>query len=527
MARSSVQDALASGWELRRADVLTVAEILAGHLADEHARGRHHGDVGPHTVLLDLAPGGGVRDALLSEPRPDQRPLNWPQPPEGRPGPAGDAYCLGQVLRSLDASSRSATDDVGLPPFVQRLIEPHPDCRLSVHELLAAFDEGQIRPAPDNPALSGPAPATAPAPAGGARVAPAAAPASGQPDPVSEPDSVPASTWPPAVAAATVFVLVLAGGLWWSNQGDDPAVPDTQPAHAAVAGTAEPAGDPTPTDPAPAAPTDEAATQTESTPTDTTPEAPMPDDPGPTDRPRPGATLAPDINSGPDRGPHPVVAQQSDAEGSTEFDQAWCRSHGDFVARVQTVNYHATICRDGDTVNYHGLNLIDGLAIRTPATEHGAGWTGHGEEGVTYEVSKELFEVRQGDTVLASEEVASFIDPTQDGDFRPWDLNLTEQISYPACQGAAIVVLDTFDNLQGVNQQVQESLDAHPGAGYLNTDASCDSLGHPSHDAGNQFITYYWAGHDEEEICDLLDSTGSRGLVLEDGAGPGEQFDCG
>ena len=172
------------------------------------------------------------------------------------------------------------------------------------------------------------------------------------------------------------------------------------------------------------------------------------------------------------------------------------------------------------------MNLIDGLAIRTPATEHGAGWTAHGAEGVTYEVTEDLFEVRQGDTVLASEDVATFVDPNQEGDYRPWDLILTEQISYPACDGSAIVVVDDFDNLQGVQQQVQESLEAHPGAGYLNSDAACDSLERPSHERGNRYLVYYWAGQEEDEICALMASTGGYGLRLDDGVAPGERFTC-
>lgn len=522
-----VQDVLASGQELGRADVLAVAEIIAGQLADEHERGRHHGDVGPHTVVLDVAdpPSRGVRDAHLLEPGTAQRPHDWPRPPEGRPGPAADAFALGQVLRSLDAHARSSSDDVGLPAFVQRLIDPDPARRLSVQDLLAAFDDGQIRAAPES-ASPTPAPGSPVATVPGATTAAAPSPSADRPE--SHPEPEPASTWPPAVAAATVFLMVLAGGLWWTNQGDDQVVPDTRPAQAAVVGAAQtPTESTTESTEATTTPADEPGAETpttEDTPAEDTPAA---DDPASAGRPSPGATLAPDITGAPDGGPGDIVAREPAAEGSTDFDQAWCRSHGDFVAQVQTVNYKATICRDGDTVNYHGVNLIDGLAIRTPATEHGAGWTGQGDDGITYEVSKELFEVRQDGRALASEDVTTFTDPTQDGDFRPWDLHRTEPISYPACDGAAIVVLDTFANLQGVNVQVQESLDAHPGAGYLNTDASCDSLGSPSHEHGNQFIIYYWAGHDETEICDLIETTGTHGRLLQDDVDPGEQIDCG
>lgn len=504
MTELLVVDLLGSGQKVTRADVLAVAEIIAAQLAQEHGRCRPHGDIGPHTVLLDLSdpPETGVRDARLLGPTPVQRPLDWPPAPEGTPGLAADIFALGQVLRSLDAHARGSSDDVGLPPFIQRMINPDPAHRPVVAELLAGFDEGRLRPP----------------------VAPVAAPQGGEPAPTtSSPpaenaEPPPKSTWPPAVAAATVFLLVLAGGLWWTNQDDTGADREAGPDRAAVVEGTGPVDDET-TDPT-ATPTDEAGEAP------TVEQAPVAGDPPPPERPEPGATLGPDVSASPDQDQNTSTGPGPTAEGSGEFDQAWCRSHGAFIARVQTVNYQATICRNGEGLNYHGVNLIDGLAIRTAATEHGAGWTAHGEEGVTYEVTEDLFEVRQGDTILAREDVATFVDPSQEGDYRPWDLLVTERISYPACDGSAIVVVDDFDNLQGVQHQVQESLDAHPGAEYLNTDAACDSLERPSHERGNYYLVYYWAGQEEDEICALMASTGGYGLRLDDGVAPGEQFTC-
>lgn len=478
MRALSVLDLLAGGRAVRRTDVLTVAEIIATELAADHARGTVHGDIGPHTVLLELDDAGGVRDARLLPAAPSARPPGWYVAPEG--GATGDVFGLGQVLRSLDASARAASDDLGLPGFVQAMIDPDPARRPTAADVLRVFDEGQIPPEPT-----------------AAPDAPAAA--------------SPARSWRLPVAAVAVFAVVLASGLWWIQRDREPAVHDAAPDSSASMVEAEATARPPVETPA-----------AESAPAQTPAQDPVA---GPTSRPEPGARAPAITGSGRDL-PTDTVAQPPEAEGSTEFDQAWCRSHGRFVVRVQTNTFHATICRDGDTLNYHGLNLEDGLSIRTPATEHGTGWTAQGQQGITYEITGDLFEVRDGDVALASEEIVSRIDQSQEGDFRPWDLAAHEPISYPACDGAAIVVVDTFENLQGVNVQVRESLEASPGASYLNTDATCDSIERPSHSRGNRFLVYYWAGHDEAEVCALVEEVGTHALWLRDDVDPLEPVTC-
>lgn len=492
----SVLDLLAAGRAVRRADVLTVAEVIATGLAADHSRGAAHGDVGPHTVLLELNDAGRIRDARLLAPHPSGRPAGWPVSPEG--GATGDAFALGQVLRSLDAAARGTGDDVGLPDAVRGLIDPDPARRLTVEALLQAIDEGRVL-LPDDTA-----PTVAP-PAG----APHAVLAHSAPAPLAEAGD---HSWRLPVAAVAVFALVLGGGLWWIQQGREPEVQDAAPAIAADSQSNE--ADPT-----------EAAT---APPTEPVVGAPDPSGPaiGPTGRPAPGAQ-APAITGSDGEGPTDTVAKPPPAEGSTEFDQAWCRSHGRFVVRAQTNSFTATICRDGDTVNYHGRDLVEGRSFRVLATEHGAGWTGQGPDGVTYEITEDHLEVRQEDgVVLASEEIVTRIDQSQDGAFRPWDLAAPEPISYPACDGAAIVVVDTYDNLQGVNVQVRESLEARPGASYLNTDATCDSVQRPGHTHDNRFLIYYWAGPDEEEACALAAELDGQALWLRDDVDPLEPVTC-
>lgn len=187
------------------------------------------------------------------------------------------------------------------------------------------------------------------------------------------------------------------------------------------------------------------------------------------------------------------------------------------------------ICDDGQALHYHGLNLHDGLTIRTPATESDTGWTGHGPEGVTYEVSPERVEVRQDGTVLASEETITFLDGTYAGSLRPGDLMLSQPVSFPECDGSGVVVIGTFSS-GDLHGDIQASLDAHPGSEYLSTAVACDVFERPTFDttgAGELFLTYYHVGHDEAEVCARIAELGTHGYWLEDDVPQGQRIDCG
>lgn len=545
MTELTASDMLRSGLALRHTDVLAVAEILAHQLAQEHAHGRYHGDIGPHTVLLTLtglpqtSPARSddraeaargtelrVQDARLADPHPGARPADWPSPPEGprRDGPA-DIFALGQVLRALGTTARS--DDAGPPAFVWHLVDPDPARRPSAGALLTAFDEGRIGLLPRSPSPADlVAPTATPAP-----VAAANADVAGQGRP-----------WPLALAAVAVFALVLGAGVWWSSQ-DDPApsvravgagtdqaslagsgdsgAATTEPGRAGGAGEPGVVGDP-PTD------TDWATA-----------------DPSTGNRQGTGATggepetaqSGPEATSAVTSGQPPSVpgmvapSEAAEAAGATEFDQAWCRSHGTFVARARTDSFAAVICRDGDVFNYHGLNLTDGLPIRTPALESESGWTGLGEDGVTYEVTPQQLTVRGGDgEILAREEVFNFLDHRSVGAFRPGDLMLREPNSYPACDGSALIVIDTFSARPDLHSAISKSLVTNPGSAYLSTTTSCDSLERPSYqvtDTGEMYLTYYLVPGDKATACEAIDALGTHGFWLRDDVAPGQRIECG
>lgn len=81
------------------------------------------------------------------------------------------------------------------------------------------------------------------------------------------------------------------------------------------------------------------------------------------------------------------------------------------------------------------------------------------------------------------------------------DLGLSTPISSPACDGSGIVILRSAVDPANYARDVQQGLDAHPGARYLRTDRSCPSL-NPVDAAGNPiYAVYLAAGRERADIC--------------------------
>lgn len=210
------------------------------------------------------------------------------------------------------------------------------------------------------------------------------------------------------------------------------------------------------------------------------------------------------------------------------LDAAYCRARGTLVARAETDQFRALICDNSGAFTYHGLNRADGRTITTPALEDGAGWTGLGQEGVTYQVSPEAIRILQDETELTTQETTYFGWAEDEAGTRPGDLGLDTPISYPACDRSGVVVLDTVPATDNPAEAVRDSLAAHPGAAYLRTDLSCDGLDQPAAgraDGAELYVTYLSVGFDQEAVCAELDRNGTHAQWLRDGVRNDERDD--
>lgn len=310
-----------------------------------------------------------------------------------------------------------------------------------------------------------------------------------------------------------VLILGAAGGAyWWISESRQPTVVEYAPDAADT--TAAPEHDQAQL--TEASSTEDGTGTTDPEPTETDPE-PTEEDPRPTDE-DPDPT---DEGSDPEPTEEDTRPTEDLTTGREAIDTAYCRTRGTLVARAETTQFRAVICDNGGAMTYHGLNLADGRTITTPALADGDAWTGLGQEGVTYEVSPGAITIAQDGTELSSQETTYFgLAADEDESTRPGDLGLDSPISYPACDRSGVVVLDTIPATDDPTSAVRESLAAHPGAEYLRTDLSCDSLDQPAEERSGGvdiYVTYLAMGSDQDAICAELDRNGTHAQWLRDG----------
>jgi serine/threonine-protein kinase len=108
------------------------------------------------------------------------------------------------------------------------------------------------------------------------------------------------------------------------------------------------------------------------------------------------------------------------------------------------------------------------------------------------------------------------------------DLGLMTPMSYPNCNGQAIVILGSVTTPGLYAAGVQRLLDAHPGAFYLRTDQTCPSL-RPATEEGNPiYAVFDLGGTTRGEVCAAVRAAGGNayGKWLDTTTDPGYIIPC-
>ncbi len=88
------------------------------------------------------------------------------------------------------------------------------------------------------------------------------------------------------------------------------------------------------------------------------------------------------------------------------------------------------------------------------------------------------------------------------------DLGLSVQMTRPACDGTAIVVLFSAVNPAAYAAEVQDALDANPGAAYLRTDQACPSLTQATEAGDPIYAVYRIGGTTQSAVCAAVAAAG-------------------
>lgn len=95
-------------------------------------------------------------------------------------------------------------------------------------------------------------------------------------------------------------------------------------------------------------------------------------------------------------------------------------------------------------------------------------------------------------------------------ELRPGDLGLATPISYPSCNGQGVVILGSVVTPGLYAAGVQRLLDAHPGAFYLRTDASCPSLRQATDEGNPIYAVFTPAGKTQAQVCSAVRAAGGN-----------------
>ena len=108
------------------------------------------------------------------------------------------------------------------------------------------------------------------------------------------------------------------------------------------------------------------------------------------------------------------------------------------------------------------------------------------------------------------------------------DLGLSVPMTRPACDGTGIVALFSAVNPAAYAAQVQQALDANPGAAYLRTDQSCASLTQATEAGDPIYAVYRVGGTGKPEVCGVVAAAGNGayGKWLEDSGDAAARIDC-
>lgn len=110
----------------------------------------------------------------------------------------------------------------------------------------------------------------------------------------------------------------------------------------------------------------------------------------------------------------------------------------------------------------------------------------------------------------------------------PGDLGLSTPMSDPLCNGQGIVVLGNVTTPGQYESGVQRLLNLHPGASYLRTDQSCQSLRQADDEGDPIYAVYRPAGRTQYEICSAVAAAGgdAYGKILDNVTPPAKNDPC-
>ena len=224
----------------------------------------------------------------------------------------------------------------------------------------------------------------------------------------------------------------------------------------------------------------------------------------------------------------PTSSPTPDTSGYSNADKAYCKWQGKVVFVGASDSFRAAICEINGHTTYLGLDKKTGLTTELPASRSSDSATAH-KDNYAYNLNSSSFEITQNNKVIAEEKMLSWWTPSAPEMQLPGDLGISQPISYPSCNGSAVIILGTFFNPATNVAAIDQALKNNPGSMYLRTDLSCGNFRGPSMDNSNGNSIYAVVKAipgSQSDVCEAMKRYDAAGEWLENGVDPSKNIRC-
>lgn len=217
------------------------------------------------------------------------------------------------------------------------------------------------------------------------------------------------------------------------------------------------------------------------------------------------------------------VPQPMSSVPSSNADRAYCQNRGVLLWLADSATFRGALCSIDNAPMLVSMSRDIGGTVVLAATAEQDNYHAVAQDGTVYTFDQNSITVATPAKTF-EESTTLWAPGTSPTLSSPGDLGLSTPISYPACDGSAIVVYGTSWTPATDASEIQKLLDSNPGSSYMRTDLSCRSFRGPSTANSGEEDVYavYSSSPNAQTACQQIAGTSNYGRILSNQRAPGD-----
>lgn len=218
------------------------------------------------------------------------------------------------------------------------------------------------------------------------------------------------------------------------------------------------------------------------------------------------------------------VSLPSTSTPQSNADRAYCHNQGVLLWLAKSTAYRGALCSINGSLTLISMASDVGGNVTLPAQDDSTSFSATGTDGTLYRYTKDSVSITTPSKTFT--EPTTLWEPGTSSDLSsPGDLGISTPISYPSCDGSAMIVYGTSWNNSTNADQVKQLLSAHPGSSYMRTDLSCrDFTGPSAANSGGAYVYAVYSISSRDAACQAIAGTSNYGRILSNSNDPGDNI---